>query len=458
MLIQSIRNKTLTLVSLMAVAVVSGCGHSNDPRLPEEPLPDPDQLTLCLNVSFSGQEADTRADQNPDEFVGPTGDFETISTLRVIIVRDSVAKDENDLPMTDSNGNTIVAKRKVEANRLVATSPQGYPLYDNLEFEVIADENKRIYLVANESSLTPPANTTWKNATAFLDSYKPGNEFPLDYKDAVLTNWTVSLSDINHEYIDGTATDVTKAGIFASPKDAKFPNKLPLTEFFDIYADSSEAIDDIYTTNLFMTRAAAKANFYVAPPGESVSEAYANIKIAAIALSGIGKEEYVFPYNTTYSADNANYSTENKHNVTSKELEKLYITNFSTPSATTLTYYLDTFAEGYEDGVNIVGSDEEKSIGTMYFPESILASGQKYQVSVLLNTGTWLTAQLETNILSIDEGASQRDAIARNTDVRVTMTFTSTPTTPELNFEVDVAPYIGCKLDPSFGDPQDYPN
>ena len=72
-------------------AVCAGC-HSDAPctpggEEPEVPVPDPEKVTLCLNVSFDGQTGQTRAENDPDRYDDPSGDFEKISTLRVIIVR-----------------------------------------------------------------------------------------------------------------------------------------------------------------------------------------------------------------------------------------------------------------------------------------------------------------------------------------------------------------------------------
>lgn len=442
------KTRILNIILLLGIAIGgASCvfdDYSNCPEpVPEAPfIPDsPDMLTLCLNVSFDLQENGTRANDpngNPP-YEGPTGSRETISTLRVIIIRDSVAEDAN------GNPTSTVVKREVEGNRLVATSPLGYPLYDNLNFKVVANENKRIYLIANESSLTPPDG--YQSSTSFLDGFKVKSAFSSD-SEASLTDWTVSIpiSDIKNVEIGGVLTDATSDGIFPSfeiKEEGKEPiisyPQIPLTEFFDVYVDSEKAVDDIFTKHLFITRAAAKATFYIDTAGSS--PAYDNVSITTITLSGIGSEEYVFPNETEYS--------KGKDQTAKIPDLEMYINKFKTPdNLKTLTYLLNNKNFPVVDKTSnetireIVGS-------TIYFPESILKQDEKYQVGVQLSTGVWLTAPLETkgdntaNILSIDG----REAVARNTHLKITLKFSPV----QLEATATVFPYTGVWLNPEFG-------
>lgn len=435
------KTRILNIILLLGIAIGgASCvfdDYSNCPEpVPEAPfIPDsPDMLTLCLNVSFDLQENGTRANDpngNPP-YEGPTGSRETISTLRVIIIRDSVAEDAN------GNPTSTVVKREVEGNRLVATSPLGYPLYDNLNFKVVANENKRIYLIANESSLTPPDG--YQSSTSFLDGFKVKSAFSSD-SEASLTDWTVSLSDIKEVEIEGKKIDVTDNGIFppfeikeAGKEPAISYPQIPLTEFFDVYVESDKAVDDIFTKNLFITRAAAKATFYIDTDGSS--PAYDNVSITAITLSGIGSEEYVFPNEATYS--------KGKDQTATKPDLNMYINQFNTPdNLQTLTYFLNDKNFPVVDKTSNETTREIEG-STIYFPESILTIGEKYQVGVLLSTGVWLTAPLETNILKI-EG---KDAIARNTHLKITLKFSPL----QLEAVAIEAPYNTVILNPGFGD------
>lgn len=441
MTFQKIKYKAFVLLAGWGV-VCAGCHHSDEPTpgSKDPATSEPEKLTLCLNVSFDGQDPQTRAGE-PNDYEDPTGAFENVKSLRVIIVRQLSA-----------------GKGTVEANRLVATNDNGKPKSDNLEFEVIANEDKRIYLVANESSLQPPEpspTNKWETAGEFLRNYKVGTVHDLDS----LANWTVSIPDIKTD--TETNTKYVNEGLFSDSK-ALLPT-LPLTEFFDIYVDKENVLDETCYTNLFITRAAAKATFYV--DYSKPSSEYDNVKIEAITLSGIGSQEYVFPKNTVYSKDK--YQGNNK--LTSSDIDinpnpedlNRYITSFDTPSGSIpLTYVLldkDEATKTYKKlDIDIVPKNTDGNTdadipvaGPIYFPGSILNVGRHYEVGVLLSTGVWLTAPLETkddniaNILDING----RKAIARNTHLKIKLSFTP----QELDAEVDIVPYIGISLEPGFG-------
>ena len=120
----------------------------------------------------------------------------------------------------------------------------------------------------------------------------------------------------------------------------------------------------------------------------------------------------------------------------------MYIKDFTTPKdCRPLTYSIDELNVPVIDG----SSDLREVTGDfpIYFPESILEPGEHYEVSVTLSTGITLTAPLTTNILSI-EG---RDAIARNTHLKIQLTFSQFT----MDAQVVLAPYLGVSLNPWFG-------
>ena len=378
-----------------AMAALSGC--VSEEVMPCEPE---NRSTVRLNLTIdTGTAPAGRADLGDhDKYEDPSGDFEKIHQLRIIIAR-LADKEEG--------------KWVIEANRLVATSDEGYPIGDNLEFEVVANEDKRIYLIANERFLTPPVGMTG-TATSFLNSFAVVDGDEDDEVDFTpFTNWTVSLPNLT----DATTTVTT--GIF-SPNVAT--NRLPLTEVFDFYVDSNKAVDDICYAHFFLTRAAAKARFYINATDNFTGTEVANVSIQAIRLSGIGTTEYVFP-------NNAVYSTPKELLTAPGNVIETYITSFATPAAnrpvtyeiTGLNVEIEKPADGKPSLIQGVNG-----ASTIYFPESILAARQHYMVSVQLNDakGTWLTAPLETNILSIeDDNGEKRDAIARDTALPIIITF-----------------------------------
>ncbi|MDE6650158.1 MAG: hypothetical protein K2K45_09550 [Muribaculaceae bacterium] len=433
MTFQTIKYKTFALLA-GAVLVCGGCHHSDEPCPPEEPgkeppVPAPEMVNLCLNVFFEGQKS--RADE-PDGYEKPAGTFENVSSLRVIIIRNIEQRDDDDNPTG------IVERREVEANRLVATNDAGYPKHDNLEFEVVADETKLIYLIANESSLQATQNILEEdgemNAKRFINNYyEVGAEPDLD----LLTNWTVSIPKESDSEI------ITKS-LFSDSK-ALIP-MLPLTEFFNIKVDAKTAVDDTCYSNLFITRAAAKATFLLDPAGlEPYQEQ--DIRITSISLVGVCSEEYVFPNNTEYSL--GKYQGDGKPN---SSIDKTYITTFATPKASEpLTYLLNFSTEENPGGMSldIAGTEPVDMAGPIYFPESILAKDQYYEVAMTLSNGIELKSPLVTteqniaNILNIN-GC---EAIARNTHLKIVIKISN----KELSCEVRVAPYVGIELNPNFG-------
>ncbi|MDE6522219.1 MAG: hypothetical protein K2L17_05330 [Muribaculaceae bacterium] len=440
MILKSIIRKSLYLLAVATAVGICSCRHySDDPCPPNEPVVAiaPDMVNLCLQVFYDGQGADTRAENDPDDYENPAGTFEKISSLRVIIIRNIEQRDDDDNPTG------IVERREVEANRLVATNDAGYPKHDDLEFEVVADETKLIYLIANESSLQAPKSLLEENdsltASGFLRTYfEVGSEPDLN----LLSNWTVSVPNVSES---GIMTE----NLFSDSK-AMIP-MLPLTEFFKIKVDAKTAVDDTCYSNLFITRAAAKATFLLDPEGLEAYKEH-DIRITSISLTGVGSEEYVFPNDTEYSL--GKYQGDGKPN---SSIDETYITTFATPKASKpLTYLLNFGSEENPDGaisMDIPGTEPTAIAGPIYFPESILAKDQYYEVAVTLSNGMELKAPLKTegdnnaNILNING----REAIARNTHLKITLKITG----QVLSCIVDLVPYIGCFLDPWFGLPDE---
>ena len=374
-------------------------------------------VILRLSVDYASGNNTTRTDNDPDRFDDPTGEFEEIETLRVLIIHELS-------PIDNTKG-------VVEANRLVATTSAGIPLYDNLNFEVIPNERKRIYLIANENYLVPPANSNQSTASRFLDSFKPGTETNLN----LLSNWVVFMPGTSAVTVDG-ATVTTS---LFSPYLETSKRRLPLTESFDIDVpefirnDKDDEDNFIFDAGLFLTRAAAKARFYIATgsnyPDTTDGESVVTPTITAITLSGIGSSEFVFPRDTKYSIlekdDEGNSKKEISKNdiwnsLTGSSPNYPFITSFSTPNDShqlsfSLTNLINNRIRKFSEPMPL----HDRLI---YFPESILETGQQFTVGVQLNNREWLYAPLETNILKI-EGI---DAIARDTYLPITITFNNT--------------------------------
>ncbi len=444
MILQSIKYKTFSLLTILGMAC-TGC-YSDAPSLPggeepDAPASDPDMVTLCLNISFDSQNGKTRADNEPDRYDDPSGDFEKLSTLRVIIVRNY--KEE---PAEDGYG--VFQTGIVEDNRMVLTSDLGRPLYDNLEFKVIANEYKRIYLIANEQYLTAPdasltAPQTYDTATKYLESFKGGDAGkeagPIDLSS--LSQWTVSVPDLTSSLNQITGY----AGGLFSPSPSR---RLPLTEFFDIEVKRTDEADDLFYSHLFLTRAAAKAVFYLNTSDNFAGDGVKNTFIRAIRLNGVGTTEYVFPNSTEYSPSKNDLISYTSEDLPASTLKKeAYITTFETPlSNREVSYLLNGLNEEIKKPVS-----GPKAINStpIYFPESILKTGQNYTVEVQLSSGTWVEAPLQPqknesgnqinnyNILEITKkDGTHHEAIARNTFLPIELNFDGA-----MNLTVNVLPW-----------------
>lgn len=413
---QSIKYTAFTLLTVLGIACTACDSNTICPPGVNEPeAPDPERLTLCLDISFDNQTNQTRAENDPDRYDDPSGTFEKISTLRVIIVR-------NFTEVEDATTGVITTSGVVEANRLVMTNDAGHPMYDNLEFKVIANEKKRIYLVANEEFITPPVG--YSNTANFLDSFRVSVD--TNEKLYLLTDWTVSVPGFTP-----TMTEIKGYGngLFSPSLSSDTRRRLPLTEFFDLEVNRTDEVDDQFYSHLFITRAAAKAQFYLNASDNFTGEEIKNTYIKAISLSGVGTTEYVFPKATEYSPSKESlidYTTNDRP--ASSPKKEAYITTFATPDNLEVTYIIDDLNIEIEKP-----SDGNARVITspIYFPESILEPGKYYTVGVQLSNGTWLTAPLapsdqvgfKHNILSIKEKDVERQAIARNTYLPIELKF-----------------------------------
>ena len=404
-----------TLFALLAClgAALAGCSGSQDEPQPEDTDPG---VKLRLVVDTGNKQS--RADA-PDYYEDPDGAFEDIHTLRVIIVKGNINNPD---------------EAEVEANRLVRTTATGYPIDDILEFKV-STGSKRIYLVANEATLPVPAAVSYSTATAFLDSYMEKSSF----SPAILANWLVSLPGSNPGATQGLYSN------------AKNPNGLPLTEFFDIVVGASSddlQYDETQTVQLFMTRAAAKASFNIV-----VDQNYkgAGVNVTGIRLNGLNWQQYVFPRNMTYSPEKEAIITPGK----TPEVTKVdrYTTSFQTPQRVNgVTGANVTMA--LEQPIPIA-ANTDKTVGPLYFPESLMPAtlaadpSACFSVQVELDgNGNWLEAKplgLDGNNIQLVDGAQ---AIARNNHIKVTIRFSEANI---ITATVQLVPYVSVPLKPTFG-------
>lgn len=414
-----------TLLALMTLLVASLAGCSQEE--PSQPDVKKDRVILRLAID-TGLNPSSRA-AAPDYFEAPSGDFEKIYTLRVILVKDG---------------------KEIEANKLVRTTDTGRPIDDNLEFKVETG-SKSVYLIANEASLPVPADFAgtgsgkYTNITTFLDdNYRIGREF----SSTVLREWLVSLPGSNPG---------ATAGLYSNIPGA---NGLPLTEFFNFSVVSDNADPDIakeetQTVHLFLTRAAAKATFNV-----EVAPDYkgSGVNITGIRLNGLNWQQYVFPRSAVYTPEKDVKITPVLPGVVTPEKER-YITSFATPArVNNVTGANVTMNLAADDQIEIKAA-AKGTVGPLYIPESLMPVAVAtnpaacFNVQVQLDGENWLDAKMlgndvagtnPNNNIQLVNGCQ---AISRNTHLKVTIGFSD----KDITATVTVVPYIGVVLTPSFG-------
>ncbi len=396
-----------------------------------------------------GTRADgSEANSNSFETEDALDVFEKINTLRVIIVRED---------------NTV------EHNRLIRLPDlEGVLTLSELEFAVSTDrgekiqegdgnyrytEKKRIYLIANEASIVP-------SMTATFDALTPPPFASTDEEDpsgAVLTPSEAASWLIYKEWATGAGAEEAEPYINNDTQRAQDKKFIPMTEFFDVEVSSRPADGGEQKTtikNLFLTRNLVKFQFGFMP---NQTEAF---KIKSIRFDKLMEKEYLFPNNTVYSPDKT------------VAAEKREIIKFTSPGSDTdnqlrkYTFKPANFGTSPTDFLNnSFGGDEdlkskiEREINgwnvayepLLYFCESnnnVGFNGRPiYDVNIIVEIYQKDGSTIE------EEFQAQRVtnlpySLPRNTIVRLNFGLSDRST---LDCEVDVLPYTGVWLFPSFG-------
>lgn len=205
---------------------------------------------------------------------------------------------------------------------------------------------------------------------------------------------------------------------------------LPMAEQFeiDVVRPSGNATTDTYQyETLFLTRTTVK--FSISAKVEPLSNS--NIVLKRVTFNQIGDRQFLFPNNTTYSPEKYPLSGDNR-----------IITAYDIPS--------EVVNSSVSFDVNWIFSpmSAEGKIASppIYFPETKLAADDKYSVRVIV--------AIDGEDFEYDADLPNLPSLPRNTHVRLNLVFTG----HNVECHVDVAPYIGVELKPSFGFDKLHPN
>lgn len=404
----------LTAPLLLAASCVTEGEHPDIVEVPDQG----DMLTMRLKLDMGIEGRAESGESSSPGYQLPEGAFESVSTLRVIILH--------------GNDNTVEAAR-------IVSMKDGVPDNDKLEFKVRSNEMKTIILIANELSLPSP-DPAYETASDYLTQFMTRPNAPVKISESQmqqLMDWKAAMP--------GTLPDAT-AGLFS---DSKYGKHLPLTEIFKVQTvaiePTSEREDVMQDVTLFMPYAAAKATFRFITdhnykgPGS---------KVTGIRLLGINWSEYVFPKETTYSP--AKYTGQGEGYVNIVDGNRRYINDFASvdlPAGREGTgSYTYTLEEPF------LFSETIGEYGPIYFPESINKArattdepdANNFRVQVELEGLGWLDAQpLVSDILHVDGF----DAIARNTHLVIEIHFGE----KYITWNAIEAPYNTVTLKPGFG-------
>lgn len=438
MILHSLRHSALAALSLAVLALAACSSEAPSPASGETK----GDVTLRLKVALSG--ASSRAGE-PDDYEPGSEGFESVGTLRVIILR--------------PDGKTV------EANRMVRMDAELRPVDDNLEFHVEANELKYVYLIANESALTLPEGISGYRTTGeWLDTFTKGKAF--EGITTVFADWTAGFAD---------------GGENSQSLFAKAGNRLPMTEMFRVQTIKSlndtgdqqqtegaappsdgQIVIQVQEAKLFLTRAAAKATFRF--DFSDYPDNVSGLQVTAVRLNGLSQREYVFPNSTVYSPGKYVDNDESKGEVNTGTTDERYITSFASPSPNATVNFLFDSNVGFapvemKKPTGASGTDRKLIVrGPIYFAESLSdqATGA-YTVEVQLSDPTnpenshWFEAKpLNDNILEF--GGHQ--AISRNTHLYIDIRFTPAGIT----WQAIEAPYNTVTLDPIFGLDTNTPN
>ncbi len=358
-----------------AALFAAGCSWTCD----EEPvLPMPVTANLDISVAFSGRAADGYS-ITP----APEGDYddEYMKCLRIIIVRPDGT---------------------VEHNRLLSFENNFVKKVGDVDFRVVANEKKKIYLFANEG-FTKVKNKEPDNGTSELKTYdfstiEAGKPFPAK-----------ELAE--YKFTLGGATE-------------ELAGPLPMSECHSVWVPEQED----YACNLFITRAAVKFSFvFDNQSGEKRT-------LAGLEINKLLRTEYYLPRNAVYGEPDADGVRD--------------IISFEVPSWEDSNNGYYTFKRYFGENIDLP-TDKEIALPPIYLLEGKYADDagtdgengrRNYSTRIQLAElpDMWLEWQYFPNLTRLP----------RNTHVKVTAVIGKEST---IAWTVEILPYTEAVLKPVFG-------
>lgn len=353
-------------------------------------------LVLRVGINNSPSRGETRAggeypDGYPYEFEPAATVYEGINTLRVIIV--------------DAN-------KRVEHNRVRDFEdrlPAVDEIYGEMEFGVKGGEVKRVYLIANEASISPAIDfSQWGAGSTLLDETAEKWE--------IFKPWGIAKTASPYINNEGPAKSY-----------------IPMSEFFDIdiqEASADEAVTVTQSETLFITRSLVKFSFYLSA-SEDIPESF---RISEIEFDNVMQKAFLLPNETVYSPAKMPL-TDNFRRI---------VTSFNTPGFADNKVLPITFRPT-DFGLN--SKAESTTYRDSYIPQLYYCetknnnTGNKFSLKLTVLWGDGEKTTYE------DVTLPNLPSFPRNTHVKVYLTFADR----KIIGAVDVVPYIGVDLKPTFG-------
>ncbi len=382
-------NRHINLIFLLGcIAVLAGCNTSDEPRTGvDEEMAD---ANICIDISLINSGAlSSRGSTVVDDlnyFEAPVSGYEQISTMRIIVV--------------DERG-------RVEHNRFLSFDS---PVTNTKAvFKVKALETKQIYLFGNE---LPKEGWEGKGYYDF-SSIRAGQRFPVEELEAL----TVNCSAPGAPMIDNTGATRTY---------------LPINEHFErtlTATNPGTETEPSETFSFFVTRSGVKFSVEATYDGRLTSP-QSVLTIDSVKINAIGNKEYLLPNATEYSpAKNVDSTSEGR-----------FITACKVPTDGVVNSIISLPAE-----LTFPLSGQGKSVYApeIYYPETALASGLKYQLQIV--TGV---KAVDGPLYSEWVDLPNLDDLPRNTHVIIRLHLEE----QLLSCRVDLLPYREISLNPQYGD------